>query len=273
MRVKMLANVIVSAFIAALAASTAVWAGHVDESADCFEAREVYTLVQRKQLEDGGPNVKCSDFTGAALWYGDPYDDTIPLPEMPIEGDYSHEEAVVKPRTKFLKYYMPCTACHNGMTVKVPKDKFPRELKMHKDIVPDSLKILHGKGAMWCLDCHNAVNRNTLIDHRGNEIGFNEPQRLCGKCHGQIYHDWREGIHGKRIGSWVKGGKKRWWVCTECHNPHDVELPFKVISPERAPLLPKNMTSADHERRGEHYKQAIEGQHVPPGGHEDHVDE
>ncbi|NOS36017.1 MAG: hypothetical protein GQ522_05215 [Deltaproteobacteria bacterium] len=72
--------------------------------------------------------------------------------------------------------------------------------------------------------------------------------RLCGKCHGQIYGDWRAGIHGKRIGNWTKGGKKRWWICTECHNPHSVQIKrFQPIKPEPAPALPKGMKNAEHD--------------------------
>src|SRR3972149_5185823 len=140
-----------------------------------------------------------------------------------IEPAYSHEEAVVRPREKQLKIFMPCTACHNGKTVPVPKNKKPRLIQFHQDIVPDSLQLMHGQGAIWCLDCHSTTNRDKLISHRDEEISFNQPQKLCGKCHGEVYHDWRDGIHGKRIGSWVKGGKKRWLVCTECHNPTTVQ--------------------------------------------------
>jgi hypothetical protein len=150
------------------------------------------------------------------------------------------------PRIPHMKYYMPCTICHNGLTVKVPENLSPRFIQMHKDIVPDSLRLKHGHGAMWCLDCHSPTNRNMLIDHRGGEIGFNQPQRLCGKCHGEIYRDWRDGIHGKRTGMWTREGKKRWLVCTECHNPHDVELPYKQISPERAPEPPRGSIKVSH---------------------------
>ena len=46
---------------------------------------------------------------------------------------------------------------------------------------------------------------------------------LCGKCHGDKLRDWRDGIHGKRIGDFTSTGKKRWFTCTECHNPHNVQ--------------------------------------------------
>jgi len=220
---------------------------------ECFESRKGYTNVKVKEVKDGLPNVKCSKTTGGVLWWGDPFDDTISMGDMPVEADYSHEEAVVKPREKQLKFYALCTlACHNGVTVPVPKDIKPRLLKFHLDLVPNSLELKHGKGAIWCLNCHSATNRSKLINHFGEEISFNQPQKLCGKCHGQIYRDWREGIHGKRIGMWVKGGKKRWWVCTECHNPHDVEQGnrksgFAQIAPEPPPVLPKGMVDAKHE--------------------------
>ncbi|MBI5755284.1 MAG: hypothetical protein HZA12_00005, partial [Nitrospirae bacterium] len=97
----------------------------------------------------------------------------------------------------------------------------------------------------------NPTNHNTHIDQWGNEISFNQPQKLCGKCHGEVYIDWRLGIHGKRIGSWAKGGKKRWWVCTECHNPHLVQVNrFQPIKPEPPPVLPKGLKSAAHEQHG-----------------------
>ncbi len=220
----------------------------LEEPSECFESREVYSTRQRREIDTGETNIKCSKTTGAVLWFGDPFDGTWPMGKMPVEGAYDHEEAVVKPRTKQLKWFMPCTNCHDGVTVPYPKSKEPRLIGMHQDIVEDSMSLQHGRGAIWCLDCHNPRNRDTLIDHKGNEISFNQPQRLCGKCHGQIYSDWRDGIHGKRIGMWTEGGKKRWWVCTECHNPHMVQVKrFEPVKPEPKPHYPRTRTEADYE--------------------------
>jgi hypothetical protein len=229
---------------------------------DCFESRVKYTAVSRIENvvpEYSYPNIKCSNTTTGVLWYGDPFDGTIPIGEMPeitdeTQGDFTN--AVVKPREPRLTYYNMgpdgCATCHNGATVPFPKDKKPRLIAMHQDIVENSLQLMHGRGAMWCLDCHSATNRNKLLDRRGNEITFSQPQRLCGSCHGEKYIDWREGIHGKRIGEWKTGGKKRWWVCTECHNPHTVQtIRFKPINPEPPPPLPKGMKIADYERAGQ----------------------
>ena len=205
------------------------------------------------------PNVKCSPTTGGVLWWSDPFYGTVEMGDMPVEADYTHEEAVVRPREEILMDVIglyPCAdMCHGDPeVVPVPKDRTPRVLEqMHleKAVQPTDLK--HGRGAIWCLECHSRTNRNKLIDHRNNEISFNQPQKLCGKCHGQIYRDWRDGIHGKRTGMWTAGGKKRWWVCTECHDPHNVQQApvnrgFAQLDPEPAPELPKGMHNTDHEQ-------------------------
>lgn len=224
----------------------------------CFESRKDASEVAPHEMQDGVPSVKCSPTTGAVLWWGDPYDGTVAMGEMSTPGDYSKGQAVVKPRENKLSLLPVCgVACHNGSFPPPPKDKYPRPLAMHQDIVPDALNLQHGRGAIWCLDCHHATQRNRLIDNFGNPISFNEPQKLCGKCHGSMLRDWRDGIHGKRIGEWMSNGKKRWFVCTECHNPHDVQQGarnsgFAQLEPEPAPLLPKGLKNADHERRDGH---------------------
>lgn len=233
----------------------------VDPVTECHESRVGYTATTRVENavpEYGYPNVKCSKVSSRVLWYGDPYDDTIPMGDMPALDDPTrgnYTEAVVKPREPHLMYFNMgpegCAFCHNGKMVPFPKDKNPRLIAMHQDTVENSLKLQHGRGAMWCLDCHSSTDRNKLIDRQGQPISFNQPQKLCGSCHGEAYVDWRAGIHGKRTGTWATGGKKRWWVCTECHNPHTVQTNrFNPIKPEPAPPLPRGMKNADHERAG-----------------------
>ncbi|MBE9516442.1 MAG: hypothetical protein IME93_05640 [Proteobacteria bacterium] len=221
----------------------------------CFESRKGSSEVTQREIKPGLPNVKCSPTTGAVLWWGDPYDGTVPMGKMPEKDGTIYGEAVVKPRSSKMTLLPICgVSCHNGTFPAPVKNKNPRKLAMmHLDLVPDSLNLQHGRGEIWCLDCHSAKKRNVFIDHFGKEISFDQPQKLCGKCHGQVYRDWREGIHGKRIGEWASNGKKRWFTCTECHNPHDVvqgarNSGFKQLAPEPAPILPKGVYNTDHER-------------------------
>lgn len=222
----------------------------------CFESREGGpTNVVQKELAPGLPNVKCSATTGAALWYGDPYDGTVPMGPVPLLEGIPEGQAVVKPRSEKLALLASCgTACHNGIVPKgFPKDNKPIPIPTMEAMFPDAKNFQHGRGAIWCLECHHPTQRSKLVSHHGEPISFDQPQLLCGKCHGDKLRDWRDGIHGKRIGDFTSQGKKRWFTCTECHNPHNVQdgtrdRGFVQIAPEAPPQLPRGMQDVAHEK-------------------------
>ena len=125
----------------------------------------------------------------------------------------------------------PCQACHRKDARAIPDpveeegaflgtyihaaDPQPRVLvRMHRDV-----DLRHGKGAFWCLNCHNTQERNYLMLLNGEVIPFDESYRLCGQCHGSVYKDWKLGIHGRRVGQW--DGKKLYMLCAHCHDPHN----------------------------------------------------
>lgn len=103
------------------------------------------------------PNVKCSPTTGGVLWWSDPFYGTVAMGDMPVEADYTYEEAVVRPREEILMDVVglyPCAdMCHGDPeVVAVPKDRTPRvlaEMHLEKAVQPTDLK--HGRGAIWCL--------------------------------------------------------------------------------------------------------------------------
>jgi hypothetical protein len=220
----------------------------------CFESRKGATEVNKREIKPGLPNVKCSPTTGAALWYGDPYDGTVPMGKMPQLEKIAEGQAVVRPRSEKMNLLAQCgTACHNGVLPKgFPTNNRPVPIPTMESMVPDLKNFQHGRGRIWCLDCHHMTKRNMLSDHFGDPISFDQPQLLCGKCHGDKLRDWRDGIHGKRIGDFTSGGKKRWFTCTECHNPHNVQdgarnKGFIQLQPETPPQLPHGMKDAKHE--------------------------
>lgn len=220
----------------------------------CFESRKGASEVTKHDIKPGLPNVKCSPKTGAVLWWGDPFEGTVPLGNMPHMENILPGKAVVKPRSEKLSTLPICvTACHNGVTPPtLPKSKKPTPIPTMEGLLPDAKNLQHGRGGIWCLDCHHTTQRNKLVDNYGDPISYDQPQLLCGKCHGDKLRDWRDGIHTKRIGEWATTGKKRWFVCTECHNPHNVQdgvrnRGFIQIEPESPPQLPKGMKDAKHE--------------------------
>jgi hypothetical protein len=124
----------------------------------------------------------------------------------------------------------PCSNCHASMQANRTK----RELKEeHTDI-----KLHHAETMRWCLDCHDAKNRDKLRLFNGDLIDFTESYRLCGECHGPQYGDWKAGIHGKRVGYFAGSGKRTYFLCAHCHDPH--QPPFKPLKPEPPPHKPQN---------------------------------
>jgi hypothetical protein len=138
-----------------------------------------------------------------------------------------NEEYPSLPPRIFSSELFPCSTCHEGVKTVIRK----RELAFHGEI-----KIRgHGEPERWCLDCHSTENRDQLVLINSERIDFKDSHRLCGQCHGNIFQDWKAGIHGKRIGYW--DGPKKYFLCTYCHNPHSPR--FKPLAPEPPPLRPE----------------------------------
>ena len=185
----------------------------------CFESRKGATEVQR-EIATRPANVKCSPTTGAALWgdrrrhRADGRDALMENPRGPGGGETAP--------TSWPCWPMCGTACHNGVPEGLPgQPAVP--IPTMEAWCPTLKNLQHGRGRIWCLDCHHTTSATVLVDHFGNPVSMDQPQLLCGKCHGDKLRDWRDGIHGKRIGEWASTGKKRWFTCTECHNPHNVQ--------------------------------------------------
>ena len=99
------------------------------------------------------------------------------------------EERLEVPPPPFSEGIFPCSGCHVGMT----PDRTRRTLSaMHTDIV-----LKHDEEHRWCLDCHDATDRDWLHLASGERVPFEESYRLCGQCHGEKLRDWRAGVHGR----------------------------------------------------------------------------
>ncbi|HEY3285603.1 MAG TPA: hypothetical protein VGJ96_00620 [Gemmatimonadaceae bacterium] len=118
----------------------------------------------------------------------------------------------------------PCSECHGKTDV---VNRTPHPVEFHEDIV-----LHHDEKNRWCLDCHDAQNRDKLHLADGRLIDFTESYRLCGQCHGPTLRNWKAGEHGKRTGSW--NGAKQYLLCANCHSPHSPH--FKPIKPKPAPM-------------------------------------
>lgn len=130
------------------------------------------------------------------------------------------------PPPPFSEGVFPCSECHKDL----PVNRTRRTLTdMHSEI-----ELKHDEEHRWCLDCHDAENRDRLHLASGEPVPFEESYRLCGQCHGEKYRDWRAGVHGRRIGEW--NGHRQYLLCAHCHNPHQPRFP--ALAPRPAPRRP-----------------------------------
>jgi hypothetical protein len=162
-------------------------------------------------------------------------------------------EALVQANSPpFTDGIFPCSGCHDGKGVNTAR----RTLEFHSGEGEPAAVYAHDAQNRWCLDCHDAQNRDVLRSASGQHIPFTESYRLCGQCHGDKLRDWKVGVHGKRIGMW--DGAKTYFLCVNCHNPHtpkwkgisDVTVAGKrVVSPTLQLLKPEPRPKRPEEMR------------------------
>jgi hypothetical protein len=139
---------------------------------------------------------------------------------------YNEEKLFPVPPPPFTEDIYPCSDCHDDMETDLERRELEDE---HVDI-----ELQHAEHLRWCLDCHDADDRDKLHLQNGEKIGFDESYRLCGQCHGTDFRDWRAGVHGRRTGYW--NGPKEYLLCAHCHNPHRPKYqPLKPMPPPDHP--------------------------------------
>lgn len=120
-------------------------------------------------------------------------------------------------------YTYRCDDCHK--IIASPAET-TRTLTQHREI-----ELQHGINTR-CFNCHHPTNRDAFVDDYGDEIPWNQPQRMCAKCHGPVYRDWQHGSHGRLNGYWdVAQGEQIRRRCIECHDPHQPQFPALAPAP------------------------------------------
>ncbi|WP_110169081.1 cytochrome c3 family protein [Luteitalea pratensis] len=136
------------------------------------------------------------------------------------------------PPPPFSEGVFPCSGCH------AEPDLPPNRIRRPLVDAHDEIVLKHDEQHRWCLDCHDATNRDQLHLASGELLPFAQSYDLCGQCHGEKVRDWRAGVHGRRTGSW--NGRKEYLLCVHCHDPHAPR--FKALAPKPAPMRPDRMT-------------------------------
>ena len=143
-----------------------------------------------------------------------------------INVAYSQDTVTIIDRVPKLAFW-PCSGCHKG------NFKGKGDPENNHQLVFKHMEEVHE-----CFFCHSSKNPERLHLQDGTIITFNETYLLCSLCHGEVYREWKSGIHGLQTGFW-KGPKVR-RSCPECHNPHSPKfqpmeaVPNPVDSPSKS---------------------------------------
>lgn len=142
-------------------------------------------------------------------------------PKLGFDGYPGRPPPKVPPRKHNLDFY-PCSQCHQYRK----SNTQPRQLAPVHEV-----GLEHGRGQLWCVDCHDPENSDALHTVRGEQVDIDESWRVCSQCHSSRGRDWYFGAHGKRVYNWQ--GEAERYDCTHCHNPH--RPPFMERTPQPPP--------------------------------------
>ncbi len=158
-------------------------------------------------------------------------------------------------------YIYRCSDCHRII---------PSPLEMHRTLTQHrEIDLRHGINTR-CFNCHHRENRDAFVDDDGSEIPWNQPQRLCAKCHGTVYRDWQHGAHGRTNGFWDRRlGEQKRLRCIECHNPHSP--PFGPMVPAPGPTLPRSQLEKPWDHAGREQRPTPTPLRPPPVGQRDFI--
>ncbi|MFC1557683.1 cytochrome c3 family protein, partial [candidate division KSB1 bacterium] len=136
--------------------------------------------------------------------------------------------------THHLQLPQTCGVCHNEYGLKIdPEIRIARAVEIY-------LGSVHGRNlakgiaaAATCNDCHGthnlkgAANIESTVNHQNIPV-------TCSKCHGDIYYQYSNSIHGKALSAGITDAP----VCTDCHGEHSIK---STVNPE-SPTFPMSLS-------------------------------
>ncbi len=174
-----------------------------------------------------------------------PYQSPVVAP-TPVPASATDATPVRRPRLRARhtvgRFTYECSECHRTL----PKPYTAGAIvTKHAE-----LQLAHGINTR-CLNCHHPVNLEAFVDDFGEEIPWDQPQKLCSKCHGPVYRDWQHGSHGRSNGYWDTGqGPLVRLKCIQCHDPH--HPPFQPLASAPPPGILRGETPHVAEHSGAH---------------------
>jgi hypothetical protein len=116
-----------------------------------------------------------------------------------------------------------CANCHyQGNTVGAPQGDLYQK---YKESVHGQAVVAGNPQAPTCQDCHGSHRIKSRLDP-GNQLSPSATPKVCGRCHLEIYAQYRTSIHG--VG--LEAGNKDVPSCADCHSEHGIRSHLDAAS-------------------------------------------
>ncbi|HTT64349.1 MAG TPA: cytochrome c3 family protein [Bryobacteraceae bacterium] len=126
-----------------------------------------------------------------------------------------------------------CLTCHRNHDQFPHPEGIPKPAcgSCHTDVAAQNRLGIHGRAraagnqaAPDCAVCHGDVH---LVQSTGTEAFRKSIPGICGKCHNQVYAQYRQSVHGKAVAAGIVAAP----VCSTCHGEHRIQPPAVSTSP------------------------------------------
>lgn len=129
-----------------------------------------------------------------------------------------------------------CGKCH--YVEDIQGTRMPRKPTEYRGSVHKRALESGNTNAPTCQDCHGKHDIRPPTDAKSHVHRTDIP-KMCGRCHIDIYSDYRESIHGQAL----LQGNADVPVCTTCHGEHGIQSPKDPRSSVYSTRIPETCSS------------------------------
>ena len=135
-----------------------------------------------------------------------------------------------------------CGRCH--YVEQIEGTRMPKMPSDYKESVHRKALEAGNRDAPTCQDCHGTHDIKLPSDP-GSRVNRSAVPTTCGKCHIEIYSDYRESVHGHAL----LAGNPDAPVCTDCHGEHSIQSPLDPKSSVYATKIPETCSKCHASER------------------------
>lgn len=136
-----------------------------------------------------------------------------------------------------------CGTCHQNLqfVIESPMAETSKPFFAYRESIHGKSVAAGSERAAVCSDCHNAHDILPPNNPKSTIFKTNTPE-TCRKCHGNIYNEYSDSVHGRA----VKRGVFSAPVCVDCHGIHSIKSHIDPSSNVAAQVISRSTCGQCH---------------------------